>query len=89
MITVWKYVWPMSPPTDVATFDMPSGADVLCAREQADQVCIWAKVDSGAPKTTRRFVLCGTGHKAPDGKYIGTASLYGGSLILHVFEVFG
>lgn len=85
MKTVWKYEWPM--PMDRAEFEMPAGAEILHAREQRNAVCLWAKVDDARPKEKRQFILSGTGHPAPDGKYIGTASLFDGNLILHVFEV--
>lgn len=85
MKTVWKYEWPL--PRDLAEFPMPAGAQILCAREQHEGLCIWALVDpEGAPET-RHFCLSGTGHPAQDGKYVGTGLLMGGDLVLHVFEV--
>jgi hypothetical protein len=58
---------------------------------------IWAEVEmsdmGGKPKMeSRTFLLVGTGHEfeAPLGcelSYIGTTQLYGGAIILHLFEV--
>lgn len=85
MRTVWKYVWPL--PSDIAAFDMPRGSEVLCVREQGDRtLCLWALVDTDQPKVKRKFTLCGTGHPAPEGEYVGTALLDEDSLVLHVFE---
>lgn len=56
-----------------------------------EQLCIWARVTVNELNEIepRKFMLCGTGHFAPplDHRYIGTAMLQGGSLVLHVFEV--
>lgn len=86
-LTVWKYGWDLDPPNDEMLCDMPQGTQILCAREQGEKsLCIWARVDPAQPMEKRRFVLCGTGHPASGGSYVGTAMLFGGSLVLHVFE---
>lgn len=88
---VYKYEWPLrAERADRATFDMPRDAEILCVREQYDRaLCIWARVVIGRALEKRNFILCGTGHEAPDPDhtYIGTGMLHGGSLVLHVFEV--
>lgn len=86
---VFKYEWPLrSERVDCAVFYMPRDAEILCAREQGDKLCIWARVVIGRDMEQRTFILCGTGHDAPDleHKYIGTGLLFGGTLVLHVFE---
>lgn len=76
--------------TDVQDVLLPVGSEVLCAREQHGLVCIWYRCDSGASMEPRRFSIIGTGNPAPrDGKYLGTAALYSGNIMLHVFEVPG
>lgn len=82
--TVWKFVWPL--PRDEHEFDMPAGAELLHVSAQDNDLCIWARVHPGASVTKRRFLLAGTGLPAPTGKYIGTALLMAGTLVLHVFE---
>lgn len=84
--TVYKYIWPI--PNDRAVFQMPRDAEVLCVHEQDNQLCLWARVVEGRHLEPRPFILCGTGHDAPDleHRYIGTAHLAGGRLVLHVFE---
>ena len=87
MKTIWKFV--LDPRH--LTLDMPQGAVVLTAREQRDEICIWAEVDPSAINEARFFDVFGTGHDLPTGmgldrRYIGTAMLHGGSLVLHVYE---
>ncbi|MBY9045601.1 DUF7352 domain-containing protein, partial [Pseudomonas fluorescens] len=66
---------------------VPEGAEMLTAREQHGQICIWFKCDPGALKVKRRIALVGTGYPAPDdARYLGSAHLDGGHLVLHVFE---
>lgn len=82
--TIWKTVLQVADAQDV-----PLGAEILCAREQHDEICIWYRCDPTAPKAARRITICGTGHPAPseqDSTYLGSASLRGGQLIFHVFE---
>jgi len=84
-LTVWKFHWPMNAP-DVADISMPIGAEVIHVGEQDNRLCIWARVEDSAPKAMYRFAICGTGTACPPDKYLGTAKLYGGQLILHVFQ---
>jgi hypothetical protein len=86
MKTIWKYTL-----TPGEVVRMPEGAVVLTAREQNDQICIWAEVDPAKANEVRQFEIFGTGHPMPadmgvERKYIGTASLYDGKLIFHVYE---
>ena len=84
--TIWKA---MLKPTDVQAIEVPKGAELLCAREQFEQICVWFRCDPDQPKEPRSIAIVGTGHPAPgseEGRYLGTASLHGGSLMFHVFE---
>lgn len=73
---------------DVQEIETPKGAEFLCAREQGNEICVWFLCEPNAPREKRMIAVVGTGHPAPDdGSYLGTASLDGGSLIFHVFEV--
>jgi hypothetical protein len=89
-LTIWKYPWPTvnCGPGLEAGLNMPEGAEILTAREQGDDICIWARVDPYRAIVKRHFVLCGTGHPTPgpEATYVGTGLLYGGRLVLHVFE---
>lgn len=90
--TIWKYVLVPKRGTFNILIDIPKGATVLTAREQGDDICIWAEVNPEEPfEETRIFEVFGTGHEMPidmkiDRKYIGTASIRGGYLIFHVYE---
>ncbi len=88
---VWKYVVPpsVSGPTKL---EMPRGAIVLSVHEQKGDLCLWALVDPTAEVVERVFWVVGTGHILPVSadkrvKYIGTAHLADGALVLHVFEL--
>ena len=85
--TIWKYV--LTP--EKLTISIPEKATILTAREQGNEICIWAEVYTEMPLETRTFEIYATGHNIPydmgiDREYIGTASLYGGALIFHVYE---
>lgn len=81
--TIWKAELS---PMDVQEISVPVGAEMLCAREQYDKICVWFRCDPGASIERRKIAVVGTGHPAPvDGRYLGTASLHGGQLMFHVF----
>lgn len=83
--TIWKATLK---PIDAQQIEVPEGAELLCAREQHEQICVWFRCNPSAPKELRDIAIVGTGHPAPnsEGRYIGTASLMGGNLMFHVFE---
>lgn len=86
---IWKFELPKVHNSQI---DMPHGSEILCVQVQGNSnTCIWALVDSAAPKTTRHFEIYGTGHEISNDmstrKYIGTFQLSGGSLVFHLFEV--
>ena len=88
MKSIWKY------PLEIADSQiilMPEGAHLLCVQAQREQLCLWAIVDSNAPREKRMFRIHGTGHELPDDIgnyiYIGTVQQEGGHLVWHVFEV--
>lgn len=81
-LTIWKaQIRP-----DNQTFNAPEGAELLTAREQGDELCVWFRCDPSKPITQRRVEVCGTGHTAPIGRYIGSGHFDGGALVVHVFE---
>lgn len=82
MATIWKAI--IKP--DRQTFDAPKGAELLTAREQGGDICVWFRCDPTQPKEKRRVIVCGTGHDAPAGRYLGSAHLEGGAFVFHVFE---
>lgn len=84
MRTIWKATLLRIITQDI---EVPTGAEMLCAREQHDEMCVWYRCDPEAPKERRTIAICGTGHRAPDGRYLGTCALQGGTLQFHVFEV--
>lgn len=82
--TIWKIALK---PAQVQDIEVPADAEMLTISEQFDQICVWFKCDPDKPTTKRRIAMVGTGDTAPEGaRYIGTGFLYGGKLVLHVFE---
>ncbi|HZS14861.1 MAG TPA: hypothetical protein VFC09_09710 [Candidatus Dormibacteraeota bacterium] len=92
MKQVWKY--PLNtPPGGVVEHRMPADAELLTVQEEHGSLVLWALVDPGAAGSeARRFAVVGTGHDIAVrvGRHLGTVrapALYGGSVVLHVFEV--
>lgn len=83
--TIWKLALKVADVQDVV---LPLGSEVLCAREQDVDICIWFRCDPAQKaKSQITIAICGTGHPAPtsdQAKYLGTAFL--GALVFHVFE---
>ena len=84
MRAIWKFGL-----SEHCTLDIPRGATILTAREQGDDVCIWAEVDPKASLEKREFRVFGTGFELPEKAmvYLGTAQLHEGRLVLHAYEV--
>lgn len=81
--TIWKIALS---PIDKQEVQIPDGAQLLCAREQHDTICIWFACDPRAPTVPRRIAIVGTGHPAPlQGQYLGTAHMLGGRAVFHIF----
>lgn len=83
MDTIYKYPLQI---TDVQRVLMPSGAKILCAQVQGDQVCLWAEVDTEKETEPRIIMIVGTGDpwRSDYYTYIGTVQLQG--YVWHVYE---
>ncbi len=87
MKKVYKYLLPSQ---DEVRLEMPMGARILHVGVQDnEQLCLWALVSPAAKKITRKFRIAGTGHEitGPSSTHLGTAVMYNGQLVLHVFEM--
>lgn len=82
--TIFKFVLDM---TDEQTVELPVGAVPLCVQVQHGAPCLWALVDSTAPKESKSIVIHGTGHSISEtvGQYLGTFQLDNGYLVFHAF----
>lgn len=85
--TIWKFDVPV---TDRPEVTMPNGAVILPTVEEADSITlnVWAVVQPGVERVTRRLFVVGTGNPLPDGdmgEYVGTAKMSHG-LVFHVFD---
>lgn len=80
---IWKFI--VDPGLPVT---MPAGARILSAAAQNERICIWALVDPAACSMPRKVRVYGTGHSVPSepGRFLGTALLQGGALVMHVFD---
>lgn len=87
MKTIWKVILALMPEQKIA---VPCGAEILCAREQHENICVWFRCDRDAVEREHRLIyIVDTGGIAPDSseaRYLGIASLHGGDLIFNIFE---
>lgn len=90
METIWKYKLKV---TDEQIIKMPLLAEILTVQGQGDDICLWALVNPEAEKEDRTILVFGTGNPIPktfeyhiNAFYIGTAQMYNGALVWHIFE---
>ena len=86
MHTIWKFE---VPPQETFTANLPKRARFLDVQVQKGAPWMWFLLDPEAEKIERKFVVLGTGHPAPEAEkltHLGTFQIYGGDLVLHVFE---
>lgn len=94
MRTIWKYELEITGLPEA--FLMPQGARVLHVGTQGspefvgEKGCLWAEVETLAPRESRYFQVFGTGHEVPNNVvyYAGTFQLAHGEFVGHVYEVF-
>lgn len=86
--------------TDRQVLELPAPAQILSVVEQYDGIVLYALIDYGNTETVTKVIdIYGTGHKVPKarsalmgepqkepGKFIGTVSTCGGTLMWHVFD---
>lgn len=76
---------------ETMTVLLPFDAELLCARNQRENLCVWYRCNpTVVAKSTFRFYVVGTGQPdcpspLADAKYLDTALLCDGDLVLHVF----
>ena len=82
MKAIWKFPLKVE---DVQAFEVPESAEILSIQNQGGQICLWAAVDTNAPKKFRTFRMYGTGHEHTSfvGIYIGTVQKDG--FVWHIF----
>jgi hypothetical protein len=86
MIAIWKTNLKL---IETQNIQVPAGAELLCAREQRDKICLWYRCDTEAPPIYRRILIVGTGTAAEatiKARYLGTAITDGSQFVWHVFE---
>lgn len=85
MLTVWKYVLPV---TDLFSLQMPKGGELLTVQLQGDEAQLWALVEPEREREDRHFRLAGTGRLITENvfQYVGTFQTRMG-LVFHLFEI--
>ena len=87
MLTIWKF--PPYPEKRLSEINVPADARLLCAHEQKDVACLWFEVEPKSRLVVRRFAMTMTGESPPKppASYVGTAFLFGGDLVIHIYEL--
>jgi hypothetical protein len=86
---IYKYLLPPPDETGEFSLQLPRGARVLSVQVQVEQPVLWALVDLDERMLApREFYVVYTGRVLPPGdlEYIGTFQMYGGHIVLHLFE---
>lgn len=91
MKTVWKF--PINA-IEEQSVSMPTGAKLLHVDAQGSginaQPCLWALVDTEAPRANRRIGIVGTDHpsdRIAERTHVGSFMLGMGALVFHVFDL--
>lgn len=77
---IWKFI--LDDP--ISEIRMPKGAHPISTHKHLGQICVWAEVDSEAPKVIHRFNVMETGEPVPDGKFLGSVLL--NKFVFHVYD---
>lgn len=87
MNTIWKFPLVIE---DAVVVEMPAGSRILSVQVQRDEPCLWAVVDSTAPRVKHRILIRGTGHPLlidmASCPFIGTFQIPSLGLVFHVFD---
>lgn len=82
---IWKYLLGV---TDEQVIYIPSGAKMLSAQVQREEVVLWALVDETADLKPHTIQIIGTGNPIfvdKIGEYVDTVQIRDGALAFHIF----
>jgi hypothetical protein len=83
MKTVWKFPFAIGGEQPI---NLPAGSEVLHVGLDPDGApCLWARVDSHAPKVTHTLYVTGTGHPIPEGDNRHLGTFINGPFVWHVW----
>ena len=72
----------------VNEIEMSRYANILMVHQQGTDICIWYEHIPAHLQVTRKFKIIRTGDEIPEQSiYLGTALLWSGSSIYHVYEL--
>lgn len=83
MLTIYKYRFEVD---DRIAIEMPARAQILKVECQDGVPCMWAAVDTEAPRRLREFIILGTGHPAPPDVAAHVATFQQPPFVWHMFE---
>ena len=89
---IWKFE--LRPTDGIITVELPQAAEVLSASAIGQQMFIWVRFSADVKNlepVPRYFEVFGTGHEIHcdmgiSRQFIGTAFMYKGALVWHIFE---
>lgn len=84
MVTVWKFELEVADRVEV---ELPAKAKILHVGTQdptGRTIAIWAEVRPELERETRIFNIAGTGHRRPEGEFVG--SVIAGPFVWHIYE---
>jgi hypothetical protein len=87
--SVWKFKVPIGNRPSFETVMMPARSEIVHVGNQGDDVYAWAIVDAAETEPEkRRLGAFPTGFhvETQSAAYVGTTELYGGTIVVHVFE---
>lgn len=86
---VWKFPLHLKEDgKDIIEVQMPTGAHVLSAQWQHQDICVWAEVDIKADAVKRKFAIVGTGCPMPATYCVFIATVQDDiGYVWHVYEV--
>jgi len=89
-LVIHKYPVPVGTEPGISEITVPLNAWFVSFGQQNDDLFVWAVID---PETQEeeiaRLLVVGTGHEfsyRDCGRFLGTAHLFGGSVVVHCFE---
>jgi len=85
--TIYKYPVNGADTYKKFTLNLPPEHTFLAFQMQNEEPCLWVMVYPDATKEATEFLIMGTGHVMPDGKfkYLGTTQQ--GIFVWHLFQV--
>jgi len=92
MKTIWKFTFePAFNLNTIINLEMPDNPEILCVKNQDEEICLWAIVETTNEIYHFTFDIIPTGTELIDSynikrTYIDTVLLNDGKLVFHIFK---